>query len=188
MSKTTLAVILTGIACVSSPALAEQVRYVEEDGVTYKETERVVRRPVTSTRWESRERTVYLPQRHSELRETWRNYRVPVTQMQWVSRMHGRWNPFATPYFTHELVPVTRWETRSELVNVPVAKTEWVEEKRVVQVPVRTQEYVEDRYVSKVAVSASATPTGSRVASRSYAGGVALENDPPRRGWQRVRR
>jgi hypothetical protein len=166
----------------------QEVRYYEENGVTYQVSERTVQRPVVQTEWQQREQTVYRQQPRTELRDTLRTYLTPVTQHEWVTRMHGRWNPFMTPYFSHHLVPITRWERRAEVVPVPVVENEWVSETRTVSVPVTTQRIAEEKIVSKVAVG-RAPATSSHVVRRPQSlgtpiGGVALEGDPPRQGWR----
>lgn len=171
------------------PSAAEESRLVEEGGVTYRETVRTVRRPVIQTEWQQREQTVYRQQLRTETRDTLRTYMTPVTQHEWITRLHGRWNPFAAPYFTHHFVPVTRWEQRAEVVPVPVVETEWVPEKRVVSVPVTTHTMSEERIVSRVPVAPTraAGPTRVVVQPRPVvyeAFGVALPNDPPRQGWR----
>ncbi len=155
-------------------------RYFEKDGVTYRETRQVVQRPVTTTRYETRQTTVYRPQYRTELRDTYRTYQVPVTEYQWTTRMRGRWNPFTRPYLSHELVPVTRWECRSEVNQVPVTAAEWVPETRTVQVPVTTQQIAQEEVIRRVVVNGQPS-RGNAV------GGIAqLDGDPPRQstGWR----
>ena len=180
---------VAGLAFVYLPstlAVGQEVRYYEENGVTYQETTRTVHRPVVRTEWQDREQTVYRRAHRSEYRDTLRTYYTPVTQHEWITRMHGRWNPFVTPYYTHHLVPVTRWEPRSEVVRVPVVETEWVPEKRRVSVPVTTHRIAEEKVISRIAVGGRpAMPT--RVSAQSSAmdssiGGTALDGDPPRVG------
>lgn len=168
---------------------AQNVRYYEQDGRTYKETVRTIRRPVVQTEWQQRERTVYRQQLRTELRDTLRTYATPVTQHEWVTRMHGRWNPFMTPYFTHHLVPVTRWERRAEVVQVPSVATEWVPEKRTVSVPVTTQRMAEEKVVTRVPVDPPSASPSHQIVQRpqsvgTHIGGTAMESDPPRHGLQ----
>jgi hypothetical protein len=181
---------LFAFAFAGRPSQAEEVRFYEEGGVTYRETTRTVRRPVLQTEWHEREQTVYRPQIRTDSRSTLRTYTTPVTQHEWITRMHGRWNPFVQPYFTHHLVPVTRWEQRAEIVQVPVVEREWVSEKRTVSVPVTTQRFTEERIVSRVPVTplVQGGPSHSLAARPRpavYEGfGMALEGDPPRQGWR----
>ncbi len=149
---------------------------VNENGVTYRVTRQVVQRSIPTTELQTREQKVYRPQVTTQYQAYQQTYLTPVTEYQWVSRMHGWWNPFQQPYYTHELAPVTRWEARPATVQVPVARTDWVEETRTTQVPVTTYRTVPEEYTSRVAVSAA--PTDVSVASRPI-GGQRLDNDPP---------
>ena len=49
--------ILPACCLLASLAVADEVRYVEKDGVTYQETRRVIRRPIVETKIRSRRRT-----------------------------------------------------------------------------------------------------------------------------------
>jgi hypothetical protein len=85
-------------------------------------------------------------------------------------------------------VPITRWEYRTDVVQVPVARTEWIPEQRTVQVPVTTRRMVNEEVITRVAVRA--VPPSVAAAQRDGIGGVAcLESDPPRTstGWQAAR-
>ena len=178
-----LALVLVPLA-LAPPAQAEEVRYFEKDGVTYRETSQMVQRPVTETRLETREQTVYREQYQRQVNESVRSVVTPVTEYRWVTVMRGRWNPFSQPYYTQELAPVRRWETRQEVVQTPVYRRELVPETRTVQVPITTQRVATEEVIRRVAVSGSA-PAAANVATQASGnslGGVArLENDPPRR-------
>ncbi len=192
--------IAVGCIVLSEAVDAEEPRIVEKDGVQYRETRRVVKQPVVETQWEPREETYYRPRVSSQYRDTYRQVCSPVTEYHWMSRMHGRWNPFLTPYYTHHLVPVTRWEQRPEVVQLPVASTEWVAETRTVHVPVTRQRLAEREIIERVAVASSSAPPRTvtyypssdapRVASAPPTtlpvGGVQLPSDPPRypTGWR----
>ena len=173
---------------VSQTASADDVRYYTENGVTYRETRRVVRRPVSETRLERREETVYRERTVTEYQETTRVCSVPVTEYRWEAHWAGRWNPFRQPYLEYRLVPYTYCKPRTEVVRVPVVRREMVPEKRIVQVPVTTLRFVEEEQISRVAVSGgsnglSPTSSPSYIASRDRIGGVSrLESDPPRYG------
>ena len=56
----TIAVLVQAIA--APLALADDVKFFDKDGIRYKETTRVVRRPVVETRYEQRQQTVYREQ------------------------------------------------------------------------------------------------------------------------------
>ena len=181
--------ILLLYGAVELPLAHGEIRTIVKDGITYQETTRIVRRPVSSTHYEQRVHTVYRQQLNTEMRDSCRNFRIPVTEYQWVPRLQGRWNPFIRPYFTHDLVPVTRWEQRTEVVQVPVTRRNWIPEKRIVQVPVTTHRMAEDEIVSRIAIHANP----STLVQRNGVGGVArLDNDPPRQstgaGWHAAKK
>lgn len=177
MSRRTLLVALTLLSG-AQIATAEE-RLIEKDGVTYRETRRVVQRPVVETRYEQREQTVYRERYDAEIRETSQTYFTPVTEYRWVTVLKGRWNPFSQPYLAPEYKPVTTWQAREHIIRTPVARRELVPEKRIVQVPVTTQRMAEEEIISRVAVSPSSGTLGTR--STTSVGGVArLESDPPR--------
>lgn len=150
------------------------------DGVTY----RVTQRSIPTTEYQAREQKSYRPQVTTEYRSYSQTYVTPVTEYQWVARYRGWWNPFVQPYWSHELVPVTRWEARPGTVQVPVARTDWVEETRTVQVPVTTYRTVQDRYAISATPVAGALAGGglaTSVAQRPI-GGQQMTSDPPRDG------
>jgi hypothetical protein len=109
-------------------------------------------------------------------------YATPVTEYRMVSRMHGMWNPFAQPYWTHNVEPVTRWEMRPGTVQIPTARTDWVEETRTAQVPVTTYRTVADEQVTKTAISvppaSSLNAGGTAIATRPLS--QQYQSDPPR--------
>ncbi len=177
-------------AIASSVALGADVRYYEQDGITYRETRQVIRRPVTTTHYEQRQQTVYRQQMNTELRDTYRTTRTPVTEYQWVARVRGTWNPFVREYVSHELMPIKRWETRTEVIQVPTTVTRWVAENRTTQVPVTTCRMADEEVINRVAVGGTIPGNVPSIASRNSIGGVArLEGDPPRKstGWQTAR-
>lgn len=169
-------------------ATADEVRYFEQDGITYRETRRTVRRPVTESRYETREETVYREHLTTDSVESYRTRHLPVTEYRLEAYWAGRWNPFRRPYLAYEYVPRTHWEPRTEVVRTPVSRRELVPERRVVQVPVTTTKMAEEEVITRVAVSgnASGDPFASSVARQGDTiriGGVArLDNDPPRYG------
>jgi len=169
---------------------AQDVRYYEKDGLTYAETTRKIQRPITETRFEEQNRTVYRQQCRTEMQETVRSYQVPVTEWRTESYWVGRWNPFVQPYLAQRMVPYTRWETKTETVKVPVVKHQVVAENRVEKVPVYRRRMIEEEQVSRVAIGrapAAGDPFARNgapvVARRERLGGVSkLESDPPRQG------
>lgn len=169
-------------------ARADEVRYYEADGVTYRETRRIVRRPVVETRWMEQPQTVFREKLDVQMCPSVRTCQAPVTEYRWEARWRGRYNPFVQPYLENRLVPRTRWELRTDVVQVPVARRSVVPETTTVRVPVRTQRMVEEEVISRVAVSARpvdplAEPPSAGLAQWRPIGGISkLDNDPPRYG------
>jgi len=174
--------------------VGDEVRYYEKDGVTYRETRRIVDRPVSETRMKATTETVYREQTRCELHESVRNWWTPVTEYRYEPHLVGRWNPFVTPYMTSRLVPRTRWEQHSEVVQVPVTCRRLVPETRTLQVPVTVCRTVPEEVITRTvvgpasstesSVASALSPTPATTAVRREAiGGVArLEKDPPREG------
>src|SRR5262245_21466652 len=155
------------------------------DGVRYRVTRSVVQRSVPTTEYQTREQKVYHPQVTTEYQAYQQTYLTPVTQYQWEPHLRHPLGLFGTPYWTHELRPVTRWEARPATVQVPVAKTNWVESTHTTQVPVTTYRPAQAEVVYKEPVGPSgsnlapASSTTTAVASRPI-GGQQLQSDPPK--------
>lgn len=181
---------------------ASEVRYYEQNGVTYRETRQVVQRPVCETEMRPTTQTVYRQEQATEMRETTRTWWSPVTEQAYEAVWMGRWNPFVEPHVVYRPVTRTRWEARTETVQAPVTVSRWVPHTQTKEMPVTVQRMVPEEVVSRVAVGTPRVPT---VASRPAAplassggalapiprpmptagpvGGVArLDNDPPRQG------
>jgi hypothetical protein len=171
---------------IAGTSVADEVRYVEKDGITYRETSRTVRRPISETRYRERERTVYREEVETESRDLYRTVHVPVTEYRWKTRWLGRWNPFVQPVPVYHLEPTTTWEPRTEVVTVPITRRTFVPENRTEKVPVTVRRMVDEEVTSRVAIAGRSTSTassdlsGSAVARRMTIGGSRLENDPPR--------
>lgn len=180
---------------------ADEVRYYEKDGITYREVRQTVQKRVPEIIQEDRTQTVYREECVTEMRDVVRTRWVPVTEYQVEERLVGRWNPLVRPYFQYRTVPRTRWELRSETVQVPVVCRKLVPETRVVRVPTTRWRTVEEEIVSRVAVSirGSGSPAASirgvaaaaplvpvpvsAPARQDPIGGLSrLESDPPRKG------
>jgi hypothetical protein len=151
-------------------------------------THNVTQRAIPTTEYQTQESKSYRPQVSTEYRSYPQTYVAPVTEYQWVARQRGLW-PFVQPYWSHELVPVTRWEARPGTVQVPVARTDWIEETRTTQVPVTTYRTVQDHTTHRVAISAPPSPSmmaSGTSSSTSVAmqpiGGQQMQGDPPRDG------
>ena len=168
-------------ALVLPRAKADEVTYFEKDGIRYQKIRQVVQRPITELRYEQRESTAYRERYTTDMQESHRTYQVPVTEQQWVPGYQRTWNLFAPPVLSYRLLPVTRWETRSETVRIPITKREVYPERQTQQVPVYNTRYAEEETVRHVAIGTVANGTPS-VARSEAPGSTKLENDPPREG------
>ncbi len=174
--------LLAGALVTSAARAADEIKYVDgQDGVKYQEITQRIQRPITDTRYESREYTAYRERYTTDYQEVQRNYQVAVTQQQWVPGYQRTWNVFAPPVLSYRLMPVTRMENRSETVRVPVTKRELIPEQRVQQVPVTTQRLAQEEHVHRIPVGHTG---GSALVARSDAesGGRKMESDPPKTG------
>ena len=178
---TILILAIIGLAAARARA-ADEVKFVEENGITYRETTQTIRRPLPETKLESQEVTVYREQLSTELKQIDRTYQIPITEYQWVPGWQRSWNPFAAPVLTYRLMQVTRYETRTEPVKIPVTTRKVVPEKLTQQVPVTTQRIVEDRFISRVAVGTkpAGDPFASTARRQEPASPIKLDGDPPR--------
>jgi hypothetical protein len=189
---------LTSISLLSSLG-ADEVRYFELGGITYRETRRTVQRPVWETKMQQTTRTVYKEEYYTETKDVTQVYWCPVTTYRAETYWVGRWNPFVEPYLATEWIPETCWQQHTQVLKMPVTCRRLVPQTQTVQAPVNTQKYVSQEVVSRVAVSGpapqvvpqaapAATPTLVRRASGSIGygepiGGIArLNQDPPRYG------
>ncbi|MFW6124646.1 MAG: hypothetical protein ACOC46_00750 [Pirellulales bacterium] len=182
------------LAASAVSAAADEVRYFQQNGVTYRETRRTIRRPVYQTEMRSTTRTAYRPEQTTQSRQVTQTRWTPVTECCWEPVWVGRWNPFVDPYLVYRPVTRTRWEASQETVERPQTVTRWVPETTTVEVPVTVRKMVPEDVVSRVAVSTGAprAPAGGsggrlapvpRPAAGVPVGGVArLESDPPRQG------
>ena len=175
---------------------ADEVRYYENNGVTWRETRRTVEDRVPVSRMEERTETVYREEFTTEMRDTPRTSRIAVTEYRWEAFWVNRWNPLAQPYPAYRYVPHTRWETRTETVQVPVNTRRLVPETRVVRRPVGGFQTVKREVVSRAPVGGSRTFVGGTlaagpmtrvqapaVAQRPEIGGISrMRSDPPRYG------
>lgn len=152
-----LAIVVLGLVGLLATNLgrADEVRYYQDNGFTFRETRRKVPRTVYTTEMQAREVVRYRPQAAAETRDVVRSVVVPVTENRVENRLVGRWNPFVRqPYFVQRTVPTTRYEYRTETVRVPTAGGPLVAETVVEQVPVPVARVVEDELVSRIAVNA----------------------------------
>ena len=153
-------------------ATADEVRYYQNDGITYRETRRVVQRPVVETRYEQREQIFYKEQYKTDVQQSYRNVQVPVTQYRTMACLQNRWNPFAQPYYTYRTVPMQHMEVRQQLVQTPVTRRELVPEKRIVQIPVTSKRMAQEEQITRVVVSS--VPAGTVIGSGSSTPSVPI--------------
>lgn len=115
------------LSCAARFAAAQDIRYFERNGITYREVmgnggaSPILQNPQCLP-------TVYRPQVYVETRQVLRSYWLPITEYRWEMRWVNRWNPFAEPYQELRYVPYTRWEYRTEVVDMPVTCQRWVAE------------------------------------------------------------
>ena len=153
---------------VASRAMAQDVRFYEDNGITYRETTQTVKRPIPHTEMQPQNVTYYRERYTTDLQEVTRTYQVPVTQYQYEPHVEGRWNPFVQPTLSYRMVPRTHWETKTEVVKIPVSRRDVVPETVTHQVPVTTHKIAEDKVVSRVAIgTTSATSAGTLAANPS---------------------
>jgi len=184
-----VAALVSGLLAQSAPA--QEVKYETINGIQYRVTTQVVKHQVPVSVMQDRQQTVYAQKITTNNYTHQQLYSVPVTQYQWQSQLHGRWNPFMTPYWTHNLRPVTTWHQQVANVQIPVSSVAWVPQTKTVQVPVTEYRMAEKTITSRVAMNeprrlASAQPLSGRavtIATRPSTveiGGRKLENDPPK--------
>ncbi len=145
----------------------------------YQVITQTTQRPISETQYVPHEYTTMREHYTTEMQESQRVYQVPVTEQQWVPGYQRTLNIFAPPVLSYRLMPVTRWETRSETVRIPVTKRNYVAEKQVQQVPVVNQRLATEVHTHRIAVG-PATGNTPLMATRNDTGGTKLDGDPPR--------
>ncbi|MDZ7615568.1 MAG: hypothetical protein U1E05_01105, partial [Patescibacteria group bacterium] len=140
-------------------ATAGEVRYYEQNGITYRETRQTVQRPVYQTEMRPATQTVYRQEQATEMRETTRTWWAPVTDQKCEAVWVGRWNPFIEPYLIYRPTTRTRWESRTETVQAPVTVTRWVPQTQTTERAVTVQRTVPEEIVSRVAIGRSGVAT-----------------------------
>ncbi|MHC2068420.1 hypothetical protein ACYFX5_13230 [Bremerella sp. T1] len=174
-----LGMLLFGTA---QPLLAQENRFVNENGTTYKEVVQKVKVPVSETTYQTHTEKFYQERLTTDIQESQRAYLAPVTEYRWEAYTPFTLNVFAPPRIAYRYVPRTHWEQRTETVRTPVTRRELVPAERTVSRPVTTLKMVEREQVTRIAIAPPTQPAAS-VASRGSIGGVSnLQNDPPRIG------
>lgn len=164
--RTSAALAVATLAALVSPAVAQNVQVVEENGIQYRVTTHVTQKAIPETKWVPSETTQVSPRYTTEMQDSVRTYQVPVTEQQWVPGYQRTWNLFAPPVLSYRLMPVTRWETRTETVKVPVTKVDYVPYKQVQHIPVTNTRIANETHVSRVAIGiAPGASGGTAVAS-----------------------
>jgi hypothetical protein len=186
----------------SGIARADDVKFYEQNGVTYQETHQVVQRPLSETHYQDQQRTVYVEQYKTQNQPVQQTFQTPVTVYTMETYWVNRWNPFSEPYQAYRYVPHTHWETRVQTVQVPTVVREIVPQQQTIKTPVTTQRVVAEEHISRVPVAMrpgtstdpfaqgattvtqsplSTTPVAqSTVVQSTVAGGTPLDSDPPR--------
>jgi len=171
-------ILLAGaVTLVVATARGEDVRYFEEGGVTYRETRVNVGQPAVMAAQQPASQIAYAEQLRTEYQNTIRVYSVPVTEYRAETYWVGRWNPFSQPYQAQRMVPVTRWQTRTEVVQVPVTRRELVAQPLAPQTTALVQQGAGQTLVTRVAVSSQAakqpTMASHQAAPSSPIGGAS---------------
>jgi hypothetical protein len=165
--------IAASLACAAMaamlPAHADTTSYEDVDGVRFQVTRRTMQVPITQTT--SQQQTVYRQQVTTQTIQQQQLYTVPVTQYQLVSRLHGRWNPFMTPYWTHHYEPVTTWQQQTATVQIPVNTVGWAPQTQTVQLPTTTYKSV-DAIVSRIPIGATPGAMGGSQQMMASSGGI----------------
>ncbi len=161
---------------------AQDVRYYQDPntGHTYRQTTSTVQRQMPVTQLQASTRNVLRGQWRTDTQDVVRTYSVPVTEYRVESYWKGRYNPFVQPTLAQRTVPTTRWETRTEVVKVPVTRYETVPTTETVHVPVTTWHTVQDQIVHHQVVTPGTVNTAVVATSNgSSVGGVARLDNPP---------
>lgn len=138
MTRSVLA-LLTVVLLTFSVEADEERLVTDSNGQTWREVHRTVRHPQTQTQCIDQQQTYYQEKCDVTMYDTYRTYQTPVTEYRWESYWVGRFNPFVQPYLAQRLVPRTHWETRTEVVKVPVTQRSLVPVVRTVKVPITTE-------------------------------------------------
>lgn len=167
---------LTLVALAASHTLAQNQRTYTEGGVHYRETVSETQRLLPTTRYETREKVVHQPRYTTNMHESVRTYQVPVTEQQWVLGYQRTWNIFRPPVPSYRLMPVTRWETRTETVRVPITKLEYVPQRIVQQVPITDTKIARETVTRRVAIGVAKDATA---VARKPAPVSSSHSEPP---------
>ena len=152
----------------AAPAALNAQSTIEDiGGIRYQVTRETVPQSVPVTEMREQTQTIYRQQITTDTVQHQQVYSVPVTQYQVVSQLHGRWNPFMQPYWTHHYAPVTTYQTQVATVNVPVNRVAWAPETRTVQTPVTTYRTANAEIVRRTPIGAAPTAMAAKPLSSS---------------------
>lgn len=185
--STAWTLVLLALALAPRVARSQDVKYTEDPatGITYRETTTTITKQIPQTVMQNTEHTVLRGQWRADTQDVVRTYQIPITEYRWETYWQNRYNPFVEPTLAYHLVPRTRWETRTEVVKVPVTRYETVPDKVTVPVPVTTWHTAQDRNVSSVAVG-KRPPGAASVAqapgSAQYGSTGRLDGSPAQGG------
>lgn len=138
---------------------AEQVRYYEQGGITYREARDTVRKPVREFEYKNQQQTYYREQYTTSFQDYQQLQYQPVTQYQWQPRWHGWWRVFRGPELAYHLVPQTTWQTKSQTYRYPVTTRQLVPDTQTVQVAMPKLAFKEEEVVTRTAVAPGARST-----------------------------
>lgn len=148
---------------------ADETRYFEQGGITYRERIATVKVPVAETQYKDQQVTVCRENYATQLVDQTRKVNLPVTEYRWEQRTHGLW-PFSTPHTAWHYVPYTRYQTQVQTTKVPVNVRSYVPETRTVKVPETNVKLVEQqRVVERVAMTPVPVPLGPWGAGPQFA-------------------
>jgi hypothetical protein len=124
----------------------DEVRYYQENGVTYCETRRTVQRLVTEMKLQQVARTTYKENYYSETRDVTRTSWTPTTVYRGDTYWNW-WNLYEEPRWETQWTPETLWTPKSEVVKMPVTCRRLVPTTEQVQVSVPAQRVVAEQVV-----------------------------------------
>jgi hypothetical protein len=130
----------------AAAAWADEVRYYQENGVTYCETRRAVQRLVTEMKLQQVTRTTYKEDYYSETRDVNRTSWTPTTVYR-TDTYWKWWDLFEEPRWETQYTPETLWTPKAEVVKMPVTCRRLVPTTEQVQVSVPTQRVVTEQVV-----------------------------------------
>lgn len=145
------------ICCRSSAAQLDtknEVRIVEEDGMRYRETRTIQRRPVSEVRTEDREVSIPTAEPVSRLRQETRIVQFPVPAQQVVTQRFW-WNPLRWGQPATWVEPTVVWRPQLQYVWVPTPGVQWSQTTRTVRQTQRYLRFEQDEQVSRVALGPS---------------------------------